>query len=71
MSEHSTLQQLSDKLDQLIEQCEALHGDNMLLRQREQEWLSERTELIEKNNQARTRVEAVINHLKTLKEGAS
>jgi cell division protein ZapB len=68
MSEH-TLQELSDKLDQLITQCEKLQGDNVLLRQREQEWLSERVDLIEKNNQARARVEAVINNLKSLKEG--
>jgi uncharacterized protein (TIGR02449 family) len=40
-----------------------------LLRQREQEWLTERVDLIEKNNQARARVEAVIDNLKSLKEG--
>jgi cell division protein ZapB len=68
MSEH-TLQELSDKLDQLITQCEKLQGDNALLRQREQEWLTERVDLIEKNNQARARVEAVIDNLKSLKEG--
>lgn len=68
MSEH-TLQQLSEKLDQLIAQCERLHRDNGLLQQREQEWLRERSELIEKNDQARIRVEAMINDLKSLKEG--
>lgn len=70
MSEH-TLQHLSDKLDQLITQCEKLQGDNALLRQREQEWLVERVDLVEKNNQARARVEAVIDNLKSLKEGVA
>ncbi len=68
MSEQ-TLQQLSDKLDQLISHCEQLHRDNALLQQREQQWLEERKQLIEKNDLARSRVEAMITHLKSLKEG--
>lgn len=63
------LQQLSEKLDTLIAQCEQLHSDNELLQQREQEWLRERAQLVEKNDQARTRVEAMISDLKSLKEG--
>lgn len=68
MSEQK-LQQLSDKLDQLIMHCEQLHRDNESLHQREQEWLHERTRLVEKNELARTRVEAMIESLKSLKEG--
>jgi cell division protein ZapB len=64
-----TLEQLSEKLDKLIAQCEQLHRDNDLLQQREQEWLLERSQLVEKNDQARTRVEAMIVDLKSLKEG--
>ncbi len=64
------LEQLSHKLDTLIGQCERLRLDNERLQQREQEWLRERTQLIEKNDQARTRVEAMITDLKSLKEGA-
>jgi cell division protein ZapB len=63
-----TLEQLSNKLDQLIIQCEQLHRDNESLQQREQEWLRERKTLIEKNDLARTRVESMITHLKSLKE---
>jgi uncharacterized protein (TIGR02449 family) len=71
MSNYSSLQQLSKKLGQLIDQCEQLRSDNHLLREREREWLNERLELIKKNTQASKRVQAVINHLKTLKEEES
>lgn len=63
------LQTLSQKLDELIGHCEQLNEDNRALLQREQEWQEERVRLIEKNEQARTRVEAMIQHLKSLKEG--
>lgn len=63
------LQELSEKLDELIGHCEQLHSDNMSLLQREQEWQQERARLIEKNELASTRVEAMIHHLKSLKEG--
>lgn len=69
MSDH-TLQQLAQKLDQLILQYERLSRDNELLQQREQEWLDERARLIDKNRLARTRVETMITQLKRLKEGA-
>jgi cell division protein ZapB len=68
MSEH-TLQGLSQKLDQLIRQYEQLQQENQSLRQLEQDWQHERARLVEKNNVARTRVEAMIDDLKSLKEG--
>lgn len=60
MSEH-TIEKLSHKIDQLIQHCE-------VLKQREQKLLQERSRLIEKNEVARTRVEAMIGHLKTLQQ---
>jgi cell division protein ZapB len=68
MSEY-TLQRLSHKLDQLLLQHQQLQQENQSLRQLEQEWQHERARLIEKNDVARTRVEAMINDLKSLKEG--
>ena len=67
MSQH-TLQQLAEKLDSLINYCERLKRDNELLKQRERQWQLERTQLIEKNNLACNRVEAMITHLKSLEE---
>jgi len=68
MSEY-TLQRLSQKLDQLLLQHQQLQKENQSLRQLEQEWQHERARLIEKNDVARTRVEAIISDLKSLKEG--
>jgi cell division protein ZapB len=64
-----TLQGLSQKLDQLLLQHQQLRRENQSLRQLEQDWQKERARLIEKNDVARTRVEAMINDLKSLKEG--
>ncbi|EGG94144.1 hypothetical protein IMCC1989_276 [gamma proteobacterium IMCC1989] len=68
MSEYN-LQRLSQKLDQLLLQHQQLQKENQSLRQLEQEWQHERARLIEKNDVARTRVEAMISDLKSLKEG--
>lgn len=59
-----TIQELSHKVDQLIRYCEALKS-------REKQLLQERARLIEKNEVAKTRVEAMIGHLKTLQQGAT
>ncbi len=64
-----TLKQLSRQLDKLIDHCDKLQRDNHALQQREQEWLQERVRLIEKSELARSRVEAMISHLKSLQEG--
>ena len=67
MSRH-TLQQLAEKLDSLINYSQRLKRDNELLKQRERQWQLERAQLIEKNNLACNRVEAMITHLKSLEE---
>ncbi len=60
MSEN-TLEDLDKKVDQLINHCESLKA-------RESSLLVERSRLIEKNELARTRVEAMIGQLKNLQE---
>jgi cell division protein ZapB len=57
---------LETKLDRLILLCNRLEHDNTELKARESEWLRERERLIEKNELARSRVEAMIAHLKNL-----
>lgn len=57
---------LETKLDRLIHLCHQLQQENNLLKAREEEWQQERTRLIEKNELARNRVEAMIAHLKNL-----
>lgn len=61
-----SLTDLETKLDQLILQCQTLANENQEFKQQQDSWLRERTRLIEKNEQARTRVEAMIDRLKNL-----
>lgn len=57
---------LEHKLNQLISLCERLDRENKNLREKESNWARERTRLIEKNELARSRVEAMITRLKSL-----
>ncbi len=64
MKEH--LENLEDKLDELIALCAALDKENKALRRRENEWLKERRNLMMKNETARSKVEAMISRLKSM-----
>lgn len=57
---------LETKLDKLILLCNRLQQENTELKARETEWKQERQRLIEKNELARSRVEAMITHLRNL-----
>lgn len=57
---------LETKLDKLIHLCTRLQQENTELKVRESEWQRERVRLIEKNELARNRVEAMITHLRNL-----
>jgi cell division protein ZapB len=57
---------LETKLDRLILLTSRLQQENTELKAREAAWLQERVRLIEKNELARSRVEAMITHLKSL-----
>lgn len=57
---------LETKLDKLILLCNRLQQENAELKTRENEWQRERVRLIEKNEVARSRVEAMITHLRNL-----
>ena len=57
---------LETKLDKLILLCNRLQQENTELKTRESEWQRERVRLIEKNELARSRVEAMITHLRNL-----
>jgi cell division protein ZapB len=57
---------LETKLDKLILLCNRLQQENAELKTRESEWQRERVRLVEKNELARSRVEAMITHLRNL-----
>jgi len=63
---HELLQSLEAKMDRLIRACEQLQDENRALKARADEWQRERVRLVEKNELARSRVEAMITRLKSL-----
>lgn len=60
------LAQLEAKLNQLIELCQRLDRENAALKAREATWQQEKLRLVEKNELARSRVEAMIKRLKSM-----
>lgn len=64
--EQSELQAMADKLDRLIERCRKLEQDNAALRDLQDDWNRERTQLIQRNDLAKHRIEAMIGRLRAL-----
>jgi len=60
------LEALETKMELLIQTCEQLQRENQELRTKASDWQRERVRLIEKNELARGRVEAMITRLKSL-----
>lgn len=56
--------EVETKLEQLVRRYQQLDAENRNLRRQEQEWISERTRLMEKNELARSRIESLITRLK-------
>ncbi len=69
-AEHTHLSILEGRIETLLEYCQRLSEENRQLRLHNQELLTERVGLIEKNTLARNRIEAMIARLKTM-ESAS
>lgn len=63
------LKRLESQVDQLIHTIERLSEENRNLRGKQQELMSERAELIEKTELARSRVEAMISRLRAIETG--
>jgi len=57
---------LEIRIDELIQTCEQLKEENRLLKAQQQSYSSERAKLLEKQEEARSRVETMINRLKAL-----
>jgi len=64
------LQDLSLRLDRLLELTRRLGEENLRLRQGQEQLLGERAQLLGKNELARSRVEAMIARLKSLEQNA-
>jgi cell division protein ZapB len=60
------LESLEARLQELLGLCERLKGENKSLRNQQESLTTDRATLIEKNEIARTRVEAMISRLKAM-----
>jgi cell division protein ZapB len=64
------LQDISGRLDKLLEVCHRLAEENRSLRVSQEQLSTERSNLLAKNEQARSRVEAMIARLRALEHNA-
>lgn len=67
---HADLAALERRIDQLLERCTRLEEENRSLRLSQEQLVAERANLVAKNEQARSRVEAMISRLKSLEQGS-
>ena len=55
-------------VEQLLHLCQRLREENASLRTRQEALVAERGDLIEKNEQARSRVEAMLSRLRAMED---
>ncbi len=65
-SHDQDLKTLEFRVDELIQLCQLLKNENQALRDQQGSLVSERASLMEKNELARTRIEAMIMRLKSM-----
>lgn len=61
---------LEHKIDELINICEQLSNENIALKTKASNWSLERAKLVEKNEMARAKIEAMITRLKSLEQNS-
>ena len=64
------LKRLEKRVDALVHVCDQLQDENRSLKQRQDILTSERAGLLQKNEQVRARVEAMIGRLKAMEQGS-
>lgn len=62
------IDELERRVEALVHLCRRLKDENASLRARQETLVSERGELIEKNEQARSRVESMLSRLRAMEE---
>ena len=65
MNEDS-FQNLSSKVDDLIDLCAQMKRENQLLKANESTWQTERQKLLEKNKETKTKLETILVRLKAI-----
>lgn len=61
---------LRQRIEQLLDALRQLADENRQLRAAQEQWVGERAMLVAKNEQARARVEAMIQRLRSLEQNA-
>jgi cell division protein ZapB len=64
------LNRLEKRVDALVHVCDQLQDENRSLKQRQDTLTTERATLLQKNEQVRARVEAMIGRLKAMEQGS-
>lgn len=64
--EQAELEALAARIERLIERNRQLEAENSRLRQAQEDWQQERVQLMQKNDMARHRIEAMISRLRSL-----
>jgi cell division protein ZapB len=59
---------LEERIDELIALCEELESKHRAIETDRENWTQERTSLLEKNEMAKARIEAMIMRLKSLEQ---
>jgi cell division protein ZapB len=59
---------LEKKIETLIDECRRLVGENRMLKSEHESLLAEKTQLKEKNRLACSRLESIVEKLKTLED---
>lgn len=57
---------LSAKVDDLIDLCAEMKRENQLLKDTQSSWNSERQQLMEKNQEAKTKLQSILDRLKAM-----
>jgi cell division protein ZapB len=64
------IKRLEKRVDALVRVCDQLQDENKSLKQRQDVLTAERANLLQKNEQVRARVEAMIGRLKAMEQGS-
>ena len=65
----SDLKRLEDRLDDLVKICNQLQTENKSLKEKQETLSRERATMVQKNEEVRARVEAMIVRLKSMGQG--
>lgn len=64
--DQAELEALAARIERLIERNRQLEAENARLRHAQEDWQQERVQLMQKNDMARHRIEAMISRLRSL-----